>query len=207
MLAQLRPAVTLLIAFTLLTGLAYPLAMVEVAQALFPSQARGSLVVKDGTVIGSSLIGQTFAEDRYFHPRPSAAGNGYDAAASSGTNLGPTSAKLAERLKTDAAALRAAGVEGPIPADALTTSGSGLDPDISPANALTQVARVAKARNVDEALVRDLVTAHIQKPQLGVFGDPRVNVLALNMALDAAAPVAPGSPAPSNAAPATVSGS
>jgi K+-transporting ATPase ATPase C chain len=207
MLAQLRPAVTLLIAFTLLTGLAYPLAMVEVAQALFPSQARGSLVVKNGAVVGSSLIGQTFAEDRYFHPRPSAAGNGYDAAASSGTNLGPTSAKLAERLKTDAAALRAAGVEGPIPADAITTSGSGLDPDISPANAMTQVARVAKARNVGEALVRDLVTAHIKQPQLGVFGDPRVNVLALNLALDTAAPVAPASPAPSNAAPATVSGS
>ncbi|ADH88853.1 potassium-transporting ATPase, C subunit [Ancylobacter novellus DSM 506] len=207
MLAQLRPAVTLLIAFTLLTGLAYPLAMVEVSEALFPSQARGSLVVKNGAVVGSSLIGQTFAEDRYFHPRPSAAGNGYDAAASSGTNLGPTSAKLAERLKTDAAALRAAGVEGPIPADAITTSGSGLDPDISPANAMTQVARVAKARNVDEALVRDLVTAHIEQPQLGMFGDPRVNVLALNLALDTAAPVAPASPAPSNAAPATVSGS
>lgn len=207
MLAQLRPAVTLLIAFTLLTGLAYPLAMVEVAQILFPAQASGSLVVKDGTIVGSSLIGQTFAEDRYFHPRPSAAGNGYDAAASSGTNLGPTSAKLAERLKTDAAALRAAGVEGPIPADAITTSGSGLDPDISPANAMTQVARVAKARNVGEALVRDLVTAHIKQPQLGVFGDPRVNVLALNLALDTAAPVAPASPAPSNAAPATVSGS
>lgn len=207
MLAQLRPAVTLLIAFTLLTGLAYPLAMVEMSEALFPSQARGSLVVKNGAVVGSSLIGQTFAEDRYFHPRPSAAGNGYDAAASSGTNLGPTSAKLAERLKTDAAALRAAGVEGPIPADAITTSGSGLDPDISPANAMTQVARVAKARNVDEALVRDLVTAHIEQPQLGMFGDPRVNVLALNLALDTAAPVAPASPAPSNAAPATVSGS
>lgn len=207
MLAQLRPAVTLLIAFTLLTGIAYPLAMVEVSEALFPSQARGSLVVKDGTVVGSSLIGQSFTRDEYFHPRPSAAGNGYDAAASSGTNLGPTSAKLAERLKTDAAALRAAGVTGPIPADAITTSGSGLDPDISPANALTQVARVAKTRNVDEALVRDLVTAHIQKPQLGVFGDPRVNVLALNMALDAAAPPAVTTPAPTNAAPATVSGS
>lgn len=207
MLAQLRPAVTLLIAFTLLTGIAYPLAMTEVAQALFPAQARGSLVEKDGVVVGSRLIGQGFAGEGYFRSRPSAAGNGYDAAASSGTNLGPTSAKLAERLKTDAAALRAAGVEGQIPADAVTTSGSGLDPDISPANALAQVARVARARGVEEALVRDLVTAHIEKRPLGVFGDPRVNVLALNMALDAAAPQAPGRPAPGEAAPATVSGS
>lgn len=190
MMTFLRPAVTLLIAFTLLTGIAYPLAMTELAQVLFPAQARGSLVERDGTVVGSRLIGQNFTAERYFHPRPSVAGSGYDAAASSGSNLGPTSAKLAERLKTDAAALRAAGLAGPIPADALTTSASGLDPDVSPANALAQVARVARARAVDEALVRDLVTAHIEQPQLGVFGDPRVNVLALNLALDAAVPAA-----------------
>ncbi|MCK0209920.1 potassium-transporting ATPase subunit KdpC [Starkeya koreensis] len=195
MLTFLRPAATLLVAFTLITGIAYPLAMTELAQALFPTQARGSLVERDGQVIGSSLIGQNFAAERYFHPRPSAAGNGYDAAASSGTNLGPTSAKLADRLKADAAALRAAGVTGPIPADAITTSGSGLDPDISPANALAQAARVAGARGVDEALVRDLIAAHISGPQLRVFGDARVNVLALNLALDAAAPAATA-PAP-----------
>lgn len=190
MMTFLRPAVTLLIAFTLLTGIAYPLAMTELAQVLFPAQARGSLVERDGTVIGSRLVGQNFTAERYFHPRPSVAGSGYDATASSGSNLGPTSAKLAERLKTDAAALRAAGLAGPIPADALTTSASGLDPDVSPANALAQVARVARARAVDEALVRDLVTAHIEQPRFGVFGDPRVNVLALNLALDAAVPAA-----------------
>lgn len=193
MLSYLRPAVTLLIAFSLLTGVAYPLAMTEVAQALFPKQANGSLVERGGVVVGSALIGQSFTQDGYFHPRPSAAGNGYDAAASSGTNLAPTSAKLAERLKTDADALRVAGVTGPIPADAVTTSGSGLDPHITPANALSQVTRVAKARGVEETLVRDLVTAHIEKPELGVFGDPRVNVLALNIALDAASPSAPKS--------------
>lgn len=196
MLTFLRPALTLLIAFTLITGIAYPLAMTELAQAVFPAQARGSLVARDGQVVGSALIGQNFTADRYFHPRPSAAGTGYDAAASSGTNLGPTSAKLAERLKTDAAALRAAGVAGPIPADAITTSGSGLDPDISPANALAQAPRVAGARGVDPALVRDLVEAHIERASFGVFGDPRVNVLALNLALDAAAPAAAPAVAP-----------
>lgn len=188
MLTHLRPALTLLIAFTLLTGIAYPLAMTEAAQALFPREARGSLITRDGTVVGSALIGQSFAGETYFHPRPSAAGTGYDASASSGTNLGPTSAKLAERLKTDAEALRATGMAGPIPADAVTTSGSGLDPHISPAYALAQVPRVAVARKVEPALVRDLVNAHIEGPQFGVFGDPRVNVLALNLALDASAP-------------------
>lgn len=191
MLTYLRPALTLLFAFTLLTGLAYPLALVGVGGLLFPQEAGGSLVTRDGAVVGSSLIGQTFGSDRYFHPRPSAAGDGYDAAASSGTNLGPTSAKLAERLKGDADALRAAGYPAAIPADAATTSGSGLDPHISPANALAQVARVAQARGMAPALVRDLVERHIEGPQLGVFGDPRVNVLALNLALDAAMPASP----------------
>lgn len=203
MLAFLRPAVSLLVIFTALTGIAYPFAMTELADAVFPSQARGSLIVHDGKPVGSALIGQAFAREDYFHPRLSASGNGYDASTSSGTNLGPTSAKLAERLKTDAEALRASGVTGPLPADSVTASGSGLDPHISPAYALAQVPRVAKARGADEALVRDLVNAHIEGRQLGLFGDPRVNVLELNIALDGAIrPVAPP-PAGNPAAPGT----
>jgi K+-transporting ATPase ATPase C chain len=191
MFSNLRPALSLLAVFTILTGIAYPLAMTEVAGAILPRQAGGSLIVKDGTAIGSSLIGQSFAGAGYFHPRPSAAGNGYDASASSGTNLGPTSAKLADRLKTDAAAYLATGMAGPIPADAITTSGSGLDPHISPAFAQAQVPAVAKARGLSEALVRDLVNAHIEGPELGFLGDPRVNVLQLNLALDDAAKTQP----------------
>lgn len=203
MLTFLRPALTLLVGFTLLTGLAYPLAMTEVAEALLPHQARGSLIERDGAPIGSALIGQTFARADYFRPRPSAAGTGYDASASSGTNLGPTSAKLAERLKADAETLRAEGITGPIPADAITTSGSGLDPHISPAYALAQAPRIARARGVGEPIVRDLVTAHIEGRQLGVFGEPRVNVLTLNLALDKA--TAKTGPSPDNGRPAGVS--
>lgn len=188
MLSQIRPALTLLVLLAALTGIAYPVAMTGAAGVIFPDQANGSLVLRDGKVVGSRLIGQAFTRPEYFKPRPSAAGTGYDASASSGTNLAPTSAKLAERLKTDAAALRASGIAGPIPADAITTSGSGLDPDISPAFAMAQVAGVASARGMTPAAVETLVAQNTTGRTLGILGEPRVNVLALNLALDREVP-------------------
>lgn len=189
MLSHLRPALVSMGLFTALLGLAYPLAVTGVAQAAFPAQANGSLV-RDagGRVIGSALIGQAFAKPEYFHGRPSAAGNGYDAAASSGSNMGPLNDKLIDREKADAAALRAENPGAVIPADAVTTSASGLDPDISPANARFQAPRIAKARGVPENEVTALIDRQIQRPVLGFIGQPRVNVLALNRALDARYP-------------------
>jgi K+-transporting ATPase ATPase C chain len=189
MLSHLRPAIVSSVLFMGLLGLAYPLAVTGVAQAAFPAQANGSLV-KDakGTVIGSSLIAQAFAKPEYLHPRPSAAGNGYDASASSGSNMGPLNDKLIEREKTDAAALRAENPGVPIPADAVTTSGSGLDPDVSPANARFQAPRVAKARGAPVGEVLAVIDAHTKAPLLGFIGQPAVNVLAVNRALDARFP-------------------
>lgn len=186
MLNHIRPAVVMIALFTGVLGVAYLFAVTGVAQTVFSEQADGSLVRdKAGKVVGSALVGQTFAEPVYLHPRPSAAGDGYDAAASSGSNLGPLNPDLIARVKTDADALRAETGAAVIPADAVTTSASGLDPHISPAYAELQIARIASARGVGEAQVRKVIEQHVEGRTFGVMGQPRVNVLLTNMALDA----------------------
>ncbi|HNV75624.1 MAG TPA: potassium-transporting ATPase subunit KdpC [Gemmatimonadaceae bacterium] len=186
---QLRPAIVLTLVLCAITGVVYPGIVTGLAQVLFPRQANGSLVRVNGRVVGSALIGQPFTQEWYFHSRPSAAGSGYDGTASSGTNKGPTDAKLADTLIADAvneAVATNGAVKGQVPTDMATRSASGLDPHISPANAMLQVARVARARAADSAAVRALVDRHIEGRQFGFFGEPRVNVLLLNIALDSA---------------------
>ena len=191
MLTQLRPALVILAGMTLLTGVAYPLAVTVVAQVVFPRQASGSVVVRDGRAVGSRLIGQPFDDPRYFWGRPSATSpKPYDASASTGSNLGPSNPALRDAVAARVDALHASdpGQHAPIPIDLVTASGSGLDPHVSPAAAEWQVPRVARARGLDEAQVRALVAAHVEPPQLGVLGEPRVDVLELDLALDTLTP-------------------
>ena len=198
MLREIRPAIVLLLVLTAITGLAYPLAMTAIAGSIFPSRAQGSLIERDGKVVGSALIGQEFKDDKYFHGRPSATlapdpndstktvSAPYNAANSGGSNLGPTSKALADRLKEDVDKLKAENPSAAVPVDLVTTSASGLDPDISPEAAQFQVPRVAKARNMPEDQVKQIVAANTEGRLLGLIGEPRVNVLALNLSLDRA---------------------
>lgn len=187
MLKSIRPALVMMVLFTILTGLAYPLAITGVGQLAFPAQANGSLISRDNAVVGSALIGQSFVTPNYFWPRPSAAGDGYDAANSSGSNLGPTSQKLMDRISGTVTALETSGMTAPVPGDAATASGSELDPDISLDYARAQVARIAAARALPAAEVEALLSAQTEGPLLGIVGETRVNVLKLNLALDALA--------------------
>lgn len=189
MLKQLKIAFWMTVVTTILCGVIYPLAVTGAARLLFPKQSAGSLASVSGKTVGSSLIGQSFTSPEYFHGRPSAAGNGYDPLASGGSNLGPTNHQLSDRINADAAKLRAENPGVPVPVDLLTASASGLDPDISPEAAQFQVPRIAKARSMSEPELRELVRAHVLPRQFGFLGEPRVNVLKLNLALDAAHPL------------------